>query len=403
MKSLNTLTDRFLASAAELGQRASHGDDASALFKAAAQDVTALLQIDVCSVWEFLPENSILLRSVGGECDQTIDQHTEPLTDSPVGRAILSRRPVIVNNLRLDCRHSKSSFIEDQRLLGNLVVPIFGAQHVAGALGAHTTRTREFSIIELQFLQIVANAIAAPLDSTGKESEQRQKHLMRAEQMMAMGQVAAGVAHELRNPLTAIKGLIQVNRKELEDRGLPDEDLRVIEHEIRRMERSLQNFLDFARPPQPKRRRMSLAPVIERVISLVQGRARKQQVSIEATQSAGLGWVDADQDLIQQLLLNLVLNALDAMPLGGVIRIEVHPTTDGQAAVRVIDNGPGIAPHILPIIFDRFVSSKETGVGLGLPVSLRIAQEHGGKLTAENPPQGGASFTLQLPAVRTQS
>jgi len=367
------------------------------------QDVTALLQVDVCSVWEFLPENSILLRSVGGGCDQTINRHTEPLTDSPIGRAILSRAPVIVNNLRLDCRHSKSSFIEDQCLLGSLVVPIFGAQHVAGALGAHTTRPREFSTTELQFLQIVANAIAAPLDSTGKESEQRQKHLMRAEQMMALGQVAAGVAHELRNPLTAIKGLIQVNRKELEDRGLPADDLQVIEHEIRRMERSLQNFLDFARPPKPKRRRLTLTPVIERVTSLVQGRARKQQVSIETSQSAGPGWVDADQDLIQQLLLNLVLNALDAMPLGGAIRIEVQPTTDGQAAVRVIDTGPGIAPHILPIIFDRFVSSKETGVGLGLPVSLRIAQEHGGKLTAENLPQGGASFTLQLPAAPTQS
>jgi len=177
----------------------------------------------------------------------------------------------------------------------------------------------------------------------------------------------------------------------------------VIEHEIRRMERSLQNFLDFARPPKPKRRRLSLTPVIERVTSLVQGRARKQQVSIEATQSAGPGWVDADQDLIQQLLLNLVLNALDAMPQGGVIHIEVQPATDGQVAVRVRDTGPGIAPHILPIVFDRFVSSKETGVGLGLPVSLRIAQEHGGKLTAENLPQGGASFTLRLPAAPTQA
>jgi two-component system sensor histidine kinase HydH len=226
---------------------------------------------------------------------------------------------------------------------------------------------------------------------------------MRAEQMMALGQVAAGVAHELRNPLTAIKGLIQVNRKELEDRGLPADDLQVIENEIRRMERSLQNFLDFARPPHPKRRRLTLTPVIERVTSLVQGRARKQQVAIETSQSAVPVWVDADQDLIQQLLLNLVLNALDAMPLGGVIRIEVQPTTDGQTAVRVIDTGPGIAPHILPIIFDRFVSSKETGVGLGLPVSLRIAQEHGGKLTAENIPQGGASFTLQLPGAHTQS
>lgn len=393
-----TTADRLLTSAADLGQRASEGGSANELFFAAAQAVVSALQVDVCSVWEFLPENSLLLRSVAGARDQAASPHTEPLTDSPVGRAVVSRGPVVVNDLRLDPHFAESAFLEEQKLLGSLIVPIFAAQHVAGAIGAHTSQPREFRTVERQFLQLVAHAISAPLVGSAEESEQRQKHLMRAEQMVALGQVAAGVAHELRNPLTAIKGLIQVNRKELEERSLPAEDLRVIEHEIRRMERSLQNFLDFARPPAPKRRRLSLAPIIERVISLVQGRARKQHVSFEAPQLAGPLWVNADEDLIQQLLLNLVLNALDAMPQGGVIHIEVLRGADDQVAVRVRDTGPGIAPHILPVIFERFVSSKETGVGLGLPVSRRIAEEHGGNLTAENLPHGGASFTFQLPA-----
>ncbi len=241
------------------------------------------------------------------------------------------------------------------------------------------------------------------LAASTAESEQHDKHLLRSEQMIAMGQVAAGFAHELRNPLTAIKGLVQVNRRELEDRGVPTEDLRIIEHEIRRMERSLQNFLDFARPPVPKRQRLLLMPVIERVVSLVEGRARKQSVSFEIPQQASPLWVDADQDLIQQLLLNLVLNALDAMPQGGTIHIEVRPDSEGHVDVQVRDTGPGIASHILPVIFERFVSSKETGVGLGLPVSRRIAQEHGGDLLVENLPQGGASFTFQLPASATPS
>ena len=113
--------------------------------------------------------------------------------------------------------------------------------------------------------------------------------------------------------------------------------------------------------------------------------------------------MDADQDLIQQLLLNLVLNALDAMPQGGTILIELGPESDDQLLVRVRDTGPGIAAHILPVIFERFVSSKETGVGLGLPVSRRIAQEHGGDLVVENLPQGGASFTFRLPMAATPS
>lgn len=392
------LADRLLASAAELGQRACEGHHPGELLLAAAEAVRTLLQVDICSVWEILPENSLLLRSGAGWGTAGITLHVEPLTDSPVGQVVASRGPVVVHDLRQDLHFSESLFLSQHKLLGSLTVPIFGAQHIAGALGAHTRMPREFHPVERQYLQIVAHAISAPLVGGDKESEQRQTHLMRAEQMMALGQVAAGVAHELRNPLTAIKGLIQVNRKELEDRQIPAEDLRVIEQETRRMERSLQNFLDFARPPVPKRRRLSLAPVIERVISLVQGRARKQRVSFEIPEIPDSLWVDADQDLLQQLLLNLVLNALDAMPEGGRVQIEVEPGPEGRVQVRVRDTGPGIAPHILPVVFERFVSSKATGVGLGLPVSRRIAREHGGDLTAENPPEGGASFTFQLPA-----
>src|SRR5690606_10240532 len=110
--------------------------------------------------------------------------------------------------------------------------------------------------------------------------------------------------------------------------------------------------------------------------------------------------VDAnvDQDQIQQLILNLVLNALDAMPQGGNIEIDLRPPRDGFLELYVRDNGPGIPPHILPKVFETFVSSKETGVGLGLPLSRRIAEDHGGNLSAYNLPSAGACFLLRLPA-----
>jgi two-component system sensor histidine kinase HydH len=109
--------------------------------------------------------------------------------------------------------------------------------------------------------------------------------------------------------------------------------------------------------------------------------------------------VEADQDQLQQLLLNLVLNALDAMPGGGAVEIDLRPPRDGHVELYVRDTGPGIAPHILPKVFETFVSSKETGVGLGLPVSRRIAEDHGGSLSAYNLPGGGACFLLRLPAL----
>jgi two-component system sensor histidine kinase HydH len=213
--------------------------------------------------------------------------------------------------------------------------------------------------------------------------------------MMAIGQVAAGVAHELRNPLTSIKGLVQVNIREAVARGLPAEDLAVIEHEIRRMERTLQTFLDFARPPKPDRKPLDLRNVIDRVFSLIGGRARKQDVALRVIGESLT--IAGDQDQLQQLLLNLFLNALDAMPDGGTIEVETA-LRGGYAEVVVRDSGPGIPGDVLPKVFETFVSSKETGVGLGLPVSLRIAEDHGGTLNAYNLPGGGACFVLQLPA-----
>ena len=100
--------------------------------------------------------------------------------------------------------------------------------------------------------------------------------------------------------------------------------------------------------------------------------------------------MDGDQDQLQQLVLNLVLNALDAMPEGGTLETEIRPPRDGYIELYVRDSGPGIAPDILPKVFETFVSSKETGIGLGVPVSLRIAEEHGGTLTAFNLPGSGA-------------
>jgi len=216
--------------------------------------------------------------------------------------------------------------------------------------------------------------------------------------MMAVGQVAAGVAHELRNPLTSIKGLVQVNLREQGAHGLPVDDLEVIEHEIRRMEKTLQTFLDFARPPKPDRRLQNVATNVERVIALVGGRARKQQVELRFLHPATPVMAEVDGDQVQQLLLNLVLNALDAMPQVGRIEIDLRPPRDGVLELYVRDTGPGIAPHIIPKVFETFVSSKETGVGLGLPLSRRIAEDHGGTLTAYNLPEEGACFLLRLPA-----
>jgi two-component system sensor histidine kinase HydH len=226
------------------------------------------------------------------------------------------------------------------------------------------------------------------------------RSVLRAEALAEVGQLAAGMAHELRNPLTAIKMLVQTNREEAEARGLPAEDLNVIEKEILRMEGRLNVFIDFARPPKPERRRVDLKGVVDQTLALVGGRARKQRVSLVFDPPGAPIEVKADGEQVLQLLVNLALNALDVMPRGGTLEIELRPASDHHAELEVRDTGPGIPRRHLSRLYEPFFTSKETGLGLGLSVSQRIARDHGGSLRATNRPQGGACFVLRLPASR---
>lgn len=235
------------------------------------------------------------------------------------------------------------------------------------------------------------------VDRVLDERRQREREVLRADQLAMVGQIAAGVAHEIRNPLTSIKLLVQTNLRESSRLGFPVNDLQIIDQEIRRMEKCLQQFLDFARPPRPERRPIDLALLVERTFALVEGRARKQRVTLEFLPNVSPMIVEIDEDQIQQLLVNLVLNALDAMPDGGHIKIQLSGLIDGQAEIRVLDTGPGIPQELFPHLFDPFVSTKETGIGLGLAVSHRIAAHHGGSLAAENLKNEGCCFILRIP------
>jgi signal transduction histidine kinase len=251
---------------------------------------------------------------------------------------------------------------------------------------------------DLHYLQEQMQRLVREIGQVVERLQQREREVLRADQMAAVGQMAAGVAHELRNPLTSIKLLVQANQEEAEQRGQPVEDLKIIEAEIRRMERCLQVFLDYARPPRLERSRSDLAEIVERVFTLVGGRARKQKVSLEFTPPSTPIVADVDGAQIQQLLVNLALNALDAMPGGGTLTVELDSAQDRSIELRVLDTGSGITPDNLPRLFQPFVSSKETGLGLGLVISRRIAENHGGSLRAFNRPPHGACLVLDLPA-----
>jgi signal transduction histidine kinase len=233
------------------------------------------------------------------------------------------------------------------------------------------------------------------VEEVTERMQQHQREMLRAEQLAAVGQLAASVAHEVRNPLTAVKMLISLADRPNKPKPLSADDIRVIHREISRLEGTVQNLLDFARLPTPQRRNADLRDVADPSLELVRGRARQQNVEIDYHRPDEVVPVFVDVEQLRTVLINLFMNALDAMPRGG--RLSVHMDQgDGETVLRVSDTGAGIAPEILPKLFTPFASTKSTGTGLGLSLSHRIIEENDGQLTAANLPTGGAQFTIRL-------
>ncbi len=234
--------------------------------------------------------------------------------------------------------------------------------------------------------------------------QQRESESIRNQKFAAVGQLAAGLAHELRNPLMPMKMLVQRALNRPDSPGMTRRQLEVMDEEILRMEGLVQEFLDFAKPQPLERKRLDLLPVIRQAMDLVAARASIQDVELVCHLPESVIEVNADPLRLRQVLLNLLLNSLDAQAHGGQISIEVKVpqrlTGDRSppfVLVQVTDQGIGIAEDLRSRIFEPFMSTKETGTGLGLPISQRIISNHGGTLEASNRPQGGAQFEIRLP------
>jgi signal transduction histidine kinase len=294
-------------------------------------------------------------------------------------------------------------------LRGSIYQLSVGIRDAAGRLSRElgsVTLTEEGDLPELQQQM---SGIIAEIGRVVGQLEQREREVLRAEQLAAVGQVAAGVAHELRNPLTAIKMLVQGGLEGRPPTGLTPEKLTIIEPEVRRIEHCIQTFLDFARPPRCERRSADLIDVIRRAVSLIEGRSRRQRVALATDFPPGPVLLCIDPEQVRQVLVNLLLNALDMLPHGGLVRIEVECRGTANGAgngrlpggstveVRVRDTGPGISPQVRSRLFEPFVSSKETGLGLGLSICKRLIEAHGGTIRGDNVRGGGASFAFTLP------
>jgi signal transduction histidine kinase len=251
----------------------------------------------------------------------------------------------------------------------------------------------------LEDLEQVLHQMAGQIGAVIERLQESQRATLRAEQLAAFGQMAAGLAHELRNPLTSMKILVQ-SAEERSAQGLRDRDLAVLEEEICRLERLTSTLLDFARPPQPEKRSFEMQRLVEGTIELLQGRADQRLVSLQGDFPDEPIFLEADVGQLRQVVFNLLLNALEAVAPGGRVRASLRLASDGDeeaVLIEVADDGPGLPEPLMQDLFTPFVSTKETGLGLGLSICKRIVEAHGGIIEARHGPAGGAVFAVRLP------
>jgi two-component system, NtrC family, sensor kinase len=235
-------------------------------------------------------------------------------------------------------------------------------------------------------------ALARQFNAMSRSLKEHQAQLVQSEKLAGIGRLAAGVAHEINNPLAVILGYVKLLRRKAD--GQLAADLGVVEDEALRAQEIVEGLLDLSRPLATAAEPVALESLCREAVARLDETGRLAGASVEV---CGAAQVEGHPQKLRQVVLNLVKNAAEAAGPGGRVEVRIARPADGGAEVLVSDSGPGLAA-VQDKLFEPFFTTKPTGTGLGLAVSLGIVQAHGGSLEAASPPGGGARFTIRLPA-----
>ncbi len=331
--------------------------------------------------------------------------------ESVAGLVAQDGEPVIINGpLKDDPRFGglESSYA----ITSAIVYPLYADAGLLGVLNVNRVgRPEQFTAADLRYAAVFCSQISQAIRNAElyrrlgerlKEIQGMQAQLVRSERLAAVGQLSAGIAHEINNPLGGIMGFAEMLLKSGLS-GQQREDAETILRESRRLRDIVQDLLRFGRGGMGKSEPVDLAGALESALRLAAFELRRAGIAVERSLAPGLPKVRGDGGQLQQVFLNVVMNACHAMEggKGGRLRV-LASAADGRVTLRFEDNGTGIPVENLDRIFEPFFTTKPSGkgTGLGLSVSYGIIQEHKGTIRAENVPGGGAAFVVELPAMR---
>ena len=296
-------------------------------------------------------------------------------------------------NLKL--KESLKTEPEFSRYLDSIIsLPIIAEKSIHGVLSVGNRQKMKLSSEQIQLLSIIISQLASVFE--------RQKSLLNITRLVTMGNLVSEITHDVKKPLTNIRGTLQVLRVKLPNLKEEDKYFNLVEEEIFRLDGLLKEIVNFSNPYKFEMEKRDIASILDRTLKLVEQDLSSGKITLKKEYREGYT-VLADKNQIMEVFLNIILNAIEAMPNGGELKVKANRHTDEKSGkdyvnIMITDTGCGIPPESINQIFERYFTTKKEGTGLGLAVVERVVKAHGGFVSVASEPEKGTSFSINLPA-----
>jgi signal transduction histidine kinase len=362
-----------------------------------------LMKARLCSVFLLSEDGSeLVLRASHGGSELYRGKPNLRMEDSLLGSVVTRHKPITVVDVGKEKGYIQTDIARKERLVSMLAVPLIFAGKAIGVLAVYTQQRHRFSNDEVKILGTLGDLSAVAIEKgrlLARVVDMEEK-LRASERLSALGLLAAEIAHEIRNPLTVVQMLFHalVESIALDDKSMRDATL--ISEKMRQMNRILDQVLSFARSSEPIKESVHAQQLFDDVFLLTRHKLQQQGIDVRSSAPAALPLFRADREQVEQVLLNLILNAAQAMPKGGTLRLSATVEEfegEPHIALAVRDNGEGMSPEQIDSLFAPFLTTKETGTGIGLAIVKKIMENHQSKVQVESKLGQGTKFKLLFP------
>jgi len=366
-----------------------------------------LMATRLCSLMMLSEDGQeLILRANHGAGDMYRNRPNLSLDNSLVGVVVKRNKPLTVLNVREHQRYRHMEVARREGLVSLLAVPLEFSGKVLGVLAVYTQVLHRFSNEEIQILTTLGKLSAVAIEKARllQRIMEMEEQLRASERLSALGLLAAEIAHEIRNPLTVMQMLFHAMVDNLNLEGDSRRDAEVISEKMKQMNRIVDQVLGFARSSEPSKGTVNLEVLFEDIAVLTRHKLQQSGIKLRRRLAKDLPELRADRAQIEQALLNVILNAVEAMPEGGQISMmTARRTVEGRIylALKVKDNGPGMSREKLEDIFAPFLTTKEAGTGIGLAIVRKIVENHQGKVEVKSQPGKGTTFSLLFPSIES--